>query len=108
MECLERLTASIEILELREVDCDSISDLLGYFAIGHYDPVAFAQAVNAEYAPDPPVEVQQVRHEFWVECPLEPGEPDCDCTYFEPCRVGVEGAMVYDRPEVIAVTYVEL
>lgn len=101
MQCLERLTASVQILELREVDCDWIGDLMGYFAVGHFDRVDFANAVNAEYEPDDSFEPHQAQHEFWAERPLEPDDLDCgDCTYFEKCAADIEGA--------IAVTYVEI
>ena len=100
MQCLEPLPASIEILELREVDCDSMGDLLGYFAIGHHNPAAFTQAVNAEHDPDLPAKVHQVRHEFWGYIPLEPDDLDCDCICVETCKADVEGAF--------AVTYAEL
>jgi hypothetical protein len=100
MQCLERLTDSVQILELREVDCDWMGDLMGYFAVGHFDRVDFANAVNAEYEPNDPLEAHQVCHEFWVERPLELDEPDCDCTCFENCAADMDGA--------IAVTYVEL
>ncbi|KAI9129543.1 hypothetical protein [Acaryochloris sp. CCMEE 5410] len=100
MPCLEPLTASIEILELREVDCDWMGDLLGYFAMGHYEPATFAQAVNAEYDPDIPAEAHQICHEFWVEVSLEPDELDCNCTCLKTCKADVDGAF--------AVTYIEL
>ncbi|NJM74695.1 MAG: hypothetical protein HC852_01710 [Acaryochloridaceae cyanobacterium RU_4_10] len=87
------LKPTIEILELREVDCDWIGELLGYFAIGHLDTSAFVDAVNAEYEPDERFEAREVRHEFWVERPLEPDEPDCDCTCFEKCWQNTEGAI---------------
>ncbi len=99
MQCHEQLSPSVEILELREVDCDWIGELLGYFAVGHFDAVAFVDAVNAEYEPDESFEPSQVRHEFWVEQSLEPDEPDCDCTCFENCSEDTKGA--------ITVTYVE-
>lgn len=93
MQCLKPLTALIEILELREVGCDWIGDLFGYYAIGHHDPVSFAQAVD----PDCPDEAHQVRHEFWMEYSLE---VDSDCNCFRKCNADVEGAF--------AVTYIEL
>ena len=99
MQCSERLSPTIEILELREVDCDWLGELLGYFAIGHFDPIPFVEAVNAEYEPDWSFEPSQVQHEFWVERQLEPDEPDCDCTCLEKCLEDTEGA--------ITVTYVE-
>ncbi|MGR3280416.1 hypothetical protein ACSYAD_35785 [Acaryochloris marina NIES-2412] len=97
MQCLKPLTASIEIQELREVGCDWSGDLFGYFAASHYDPVAFIQAVNAEYDPDSPVESGQVRHEFWMEYSLE---VDSDCNCFRKCKADIEGAF--------AVTYIEI
>jgi hypothetical protein len=97
--CLEQSSPTMEILELREVDCDWIGSLLGYFAVGYFDSVAFVDAINAEYEPSESFVAREVRHEFWVERPLEPDEPDCDCTYFEKCVADVDGA--------IAVTCVE-
>ncbi|WP_235112217.1 MULTISPECIES: hypothetical protein [Acaryochloris] len=97
MQCLKPLTASIEIQELREVGCDWSGDLFGYYAIGHHDPVAFIQAVNAEHNPDCPVEAQQVHQGFWMEYPLE---IDSDCYCFKTCNADIEGA--------IAVTYIEV
>ncbi|MGR3279691.1 hypothetical protein ACSYAD_32045 [Acaryochloris marina NIES-2412] len=97
MPCLEPLTPLIEILELREVGCDWIGDLRGYYAIGHYDPVAFIQAVITESVPDCPVEAQQVHQKFWMEYPLE---IDSDCYCFKTCKADVEGAF--------AVTYIEI
>jgi hypothetical protein len=99
MQYRERLNPTVEILELREVDCDWMGELLGYFAVGHFDTVVFVDVVNAEYEPDESFESSQVRHEFWVERLLEPEEPDCDCTCFEKCAENTEGA--------IPVTYVE-
>lgn len=97
MPCLESLTPLIEVLELREVGCDWIGGLRGCYAIGHYDPVTFIQAVNAEYDPDSPVESGQVRHEFWMEYSLE---VDSDYYCFRKCKADVEGAF--------AVTYIEI
>jgi hypothetical protein len=98
-QCLERSSPTMEILELREVDCDWQGALLGYFAIGYLDSVAFVDAINAEYEPSESFVAREVRHEFWVKRLLEPDEPDCDCTYFEKCWQNTEGA--------IAVTCVE-
>ncbi|MGR3280585.1 hypothetical protein ACSYAD_36635, partial [Acaryochloris marina NIES-2412] len=85
MQCLEPLTPLIEIQELREVGCDWIGGLRGCYAIGHYDPVAFAQAVD----PDCPTEAHQVRHEYWMEYFLE---MDGDCICFRKCNADIEGA----------------
>lgn len=98
-QCLEQVNSTMEILELREVDCDWMGELLGYFSIGHFDSVAFVDAVNTEYEPEELFVAREVRHEFWVERLVEADEPDCDCTYFEKCWQNTEGA--------IAVTCVE-
>jgi hypothetical protein len=99
MQSPEQLRTNIEILELREVDCDWMGELLGYFAKGHFDAVEFVDAVNTEYETDTRFTSDQVQHEYWVERPFEPDEPDCDCTCFENCLENAEGA--------IAVTFVE-
>ena len=93
MQCLEPLAPMIEVLELREVGCDWIGGLQGCYALGHFNPVAFALAVD----PDCPAEAHQVRHEFWLEYFLE---PDGDCICFRKCTADIEGAF--------AVTYLEL
>jgi hypothetical protein len=89
----------LQIYELREIDCLWIGGLLGYFVYDHYEAQDFAIAVNRGFAPEPAIEANQVKHSYWVETPVD-DDPDCDETYFEPCKSEAKGA--------IAVTYVEI